>query len=124
MAKPRGGSQPKLSVQQQQRFIERFKAGPREADGGVCRLGGKDGLRILQSEFGVDYSLNGGYHLLHRNGLSCLRPRPRHRKSDTRIQQQWLDSAPLLSKRSRRRTPTSRSKSGSRTNAASDRKDA
>lgn len=114
VAKRRGGSQAKLSIPQQKCFIERFKAGPQEVDGGVCRLGGKDGVRILRTEFGVNYSLNGVYHLLHRNGLSCLRPRPRHRKSDTRKQQQWLDSAPLLSKKSARATSTNKSKSGSR----------
>jgi len=114
IAKPRGGSQPKLSVEQQKRFIERFKAGPQERDGGVCRLGGKDGVRILQTEFGVNYSLNGVYYLLHRNGLSCLRPRPRHRKSDSRAQQQWLERAPFLSRKSARATATKKSKSGSR----------
>lgn len=121
-AQKRGGSQPKLPAEQQQRFIERFKAGPTEGDGGVCRLGGKDAVRILQAEFGVAYTLNGVYELLHRNGLSCLRPRPRHRKSDPEAQKKWLDRAPFLSRKSAKSTPESRLKSGSRTRPGSDSK--
>jgi len=113
-AQPRGGSAPKLSRELQQRFVERFKAGPTEQDGGVCRLGGKDGVRILQQEFGVAYTLTAVYELLHRNGLSCLRPRPRHRKSDPQAQTQWLERAPFLSRKSANNTRKSRSKSGSR----------
>jgi transposase len=111
----RGGSEPKLSPEQQKRFVERFKAGPTEQDGGVCRLGGRDGVRILQQEFGVAYTLTAVYELLRRNGLSCLRPRPRHRKSDPQAQKQWLERAPFLSRKSARNTRTNRSKSGSRT---------
>jgi len=122
-ARPRGGSQPKLSRELQKQFVERFKAGPTDRDGGVCRLGGKDGVRILQEEFGVAYTLNAVYELLHRNGLSCLRPRPRHRKSDPEGQKQWLERAPLLSRKSAKNTRTSGSKSGSRTRRDSDSKE-
>ena len=122
-AKPCGGSLPKLSRELQKQFVERFKAGPIDRDGGVCRLGGKDGVRILQQEFGVAYTLNAVYELLHRNGLSCLRPRPRHRKSDPEAQKQWLERAPLLSGTSARNTPKSKSKSGSRTRRGSDNKE-
>jgi len=68
------------------------------ADGGVCTLRGADARRILAQEFGVRYTLDGVYELLHRLRLSCLVPRPRHRKNDPQVMQQWLDSAPLLSK--------------------------
>jgi transposase len=122
-AQPRGGSQPKLARELQKQFVERFKAGPTERDGGVCRLGGKDGVRILQEEFGVAYTLNAVYELLHRNGLSCLRPRPRHRKSDPEAQKQWLERAPLLSRKSAANTRKSRSKSGSKTRRDSDSKE-
>jgi transposase len=107
-AAERGGSAPKLPVEQQRAFIDRFKAGPTERDAGVCRLGGKDAQRILQEEFGVEYTLTGAYELLHRNGLSCLRPRPRHRKSDAQAQKQWLDRAPFLSRKSANNTPQSK----------------
>jgi transposase len=103
-ARPRGGSVPKLPPDKQQVFLERFKAGPTERDDGVCRLGGKDAVRILQTEFGVEYTLTGAYELLHRIGLSCLRPRPRHRKSDPHAQKQWLERAPFLSRKSARNT--------------------
>jgi transposase len=108
VARPRGGSAPKLAPQRQKQFIERFKAGPTERDAGVCRLGGKDAVRILESEFGVEYTLTGAYELLHRNGLSCLRPRPRHRKSDPDAQKQWLQRAPFLSRKSAKRRPKSK----------------
>lgn len=112
--KPQPGAQSKLSVQQQQRFIARFATGPTDADG-VCTLRGTDALRILRDEFGVKYSLPGVYDLLHRLGFSCLQPRPKHRKQDPQVQQQWLHDAPLLSRPSGRPIRAKRSKSGSRT---------
>ena len=108
LARPRGGSAPKLPPERQKGFIERFKAGPSESDGGVCRLGGKDAMRILQAEFGVEYSLAGAYELLHRNRLSCLRPRPRHRKSGPGAQKQWVERAPPLSRKPAKNTPKSK----------------
>ena len=123
IAQPRGGSEPKLSRELQKQFVERFKAGPAERDGGVCRFGGRDGVRILEQEFGVAYTLNAVYELLHRNGQSCLRPRPRHRKSDAQAQQQWLERAPFLSRKSAKNIRKSRSKSGSRTKRDSDSKE-
>ena len=116
---PRGGSAPKIDQQTQARFIERFTAGPTEADGGVCTLRGKDAVRILEREYHVNYSLNGVYKLLHRNGLSCLRPRPRHRKNDPEACRQWLERAPLLSGACATNTPKSGSRSGSRTKRGS-----
>ena len=118
-AQPRGGSAPKLDPAAEARFIERFKAGPTDADGGVCTLRGKDAVRILADEFGKSYKLSGAYALLHRNGLACLRPRPRHRKNDPEAMQQWLDDAPLLSGACVKSDPSSASKSGSRTKPAS-----
>lgn len=96
-AKRRGGSRPRLDPQEQQRLLQRVQAGPlTEVDEGVCTLRGKDVQRILQSEFGKHYSLGGAYDLLHRIGFSCLRPRPRHPKSDPILMTQWLDGAPLF----------------------------
>ena len=115
----RGGSKPKLGLEQQRRFIARIKAGPSEADGGVCTLRGKDAQRIAHVEFGVRYSLNGVYKIMHRHGLSCLKPRPRHRKHDEQAQQRWKQSAPLLSSASGTSAASKPSKSGSRTKRAS-----
>lgn len=112
--RPCGGSEPKLDPAMEAAFIKRFKSGPTDADG-VCTLRGKDAVRILAEEFGTAYSLNGAYKLLHRHGLACLKPRPRHRKNDPQAMQQWLDHAPFLSSVCKPITPTSRSKFGSRT---------
>lgn len=98
ISKPMGASS-KLTPSQEQAFKQRLFTGPTEADGGICTLRGKDARRILQEEFGKPYSLPGVYNLLHRLNLSCLRPRPRHRKNDPGVMQQWLEDAPLLSKR-------------------------
>ena len=97
--KPCGGSKPKITPAQQQALLQRFQAGPTPADGGLCVLRGRDAQRIAREEFGVNYSLNGIYKLLHRHGLSYLQPRPRHRQQDPQTQRQWVQSAPLLSSR-------------------------
>lgn len=95
--RPRPGRPPKLPIEQQRRFVERFKRGPAEGDA-VCTLRGKDAQRILEEAHGVRYSLRGVYDLLHRHNLSCLKPRPRHRKNDPQAMQQFLDRAPFLSR--------------------------
>jgi transposase len=92
------GRPAKLPRDREQAFKERIKAGPTEADGGVCVLRGEDARRILEREFGVAYTLQGVYDLLNRLNLSCLVPRPRHRKNEPEKMRQWLDSAPLLSR--------------------------
>lgn len=96
--KPPTGRPPKLPAQEQHRFKERFLAGPTDKDG-VCTLRAKDAIRILEKEFGVRYTLPGVYDLLHSLNLSCLVPRPRHRKNDLKQMQKWLKDAPLLSAR-------------------------
>lgn len=112
--KPRSGRPPKLSREDEQAFKQRMLAGPTEADGGVCALRGKDAVRVLASEFGVHDTLDGAYDLMKRLNLSCLAPRPRHRKNDAQAMQQWVEDAPLLSGKSRKNIRTNRSKSGSR----------
>lgn len=87
----------KLTELEEIQFRERMLAGPKPQDA-VCSLRGKDALCILQSEFGVKYSLPGVFALLHRLGLSPLVPRPKHKKNDPEKMRQWLQVAPLLSK--------------------------
>lgn len=108
------GRPPNLPATQEGPFKERFLAEPTEADG-VCTLRAKDAQHILQKEFGVEYTLPGVYDLLHRLGLSCLAPRPRHRKNDPEQMQRWMEDAPLLSSESPKHTPPRRSRSGSKT---------
>lgn len=96
LPRPRGRMQPKLPLGRHAAFKRRMLAGPTDADEGRCTLRGLDAVRILETEFGVKYSLPGVYCLLHRLGLASLRPRPRHRKSDPAAQEKWLEEAPLL----------------------------
>ena len=91
------GRPTKLPRDREQQFKARMLGGPTDADGGVCTLRGADAVRILEKEFGASYTLDGAYDLLHRLGLSCLVPRPRHRKNDPQAMQKWLQDAPLLS---------------------------
>lgn len=94
--KPRPGRPTKLPRGREAELRARLDAGPTGADGGVCTLRGKDVVRILASEFGVGYTLDGAYDLLHRLGYSCLTPRPLHEKNDPVAVQQFKDGAPLL----------------------------
>jgi transposase len=112
------GRPPNLPATKEASFKERFLADPTETDG-VCTLRGKEAQRILKEEFGVEYTLAGVYDLLHRLGLSCLAPRPRHRKNDPEQMREWVEEAPLLSRKSSKRTPTKESRSGSRTKRGS-----
>ena len=91
------GRPTKLPRDKEQAFRARMLGGATGADGGVCSLRGVDALKILAAEFGARYTLDGVYDLLHRLKLSCLVPRPRHRKNDPQVMQQWLEGAPLLS---------------------------
>lgn len=117
--KQRSGRPVKLSPDEEAAFKQRITDGPTEADA-TCTLRGTDARAILESEFGVQYSLPGVYALMHRLGLSCLKPRPQHLKNDPEKMQQWLDEAPFLSKTSKPGVPPKPSKSGSRTKSASD----
>ena len=54
---------------------------------------------LLAAEFGRPLKLSAVYALMHRVGLSCLRPRPRHRKNDPAAMAAWLERAPFLSTR-------------------------
>ena len=78
-------------------FLARMEAGPTAADGGVCTLRGLDAVRILATEFGAAYTLDGAYALLHRLGFSCLTPRPRHERNDPAAVDAFKGRAPLLS---------------------------
>ena len=99
-ARKQPGNRPSLTPEQQAAFKARLLAGPTaDRDGGVCALRGKDAQRILDAEFGVPLKLSAVYEWMHRVGLSCLKPRPRHRKNDKQIMNEWLERAPFLSSR-------------------------
>jgi len=82
---PRSGRPLKLPVEQYERFCSRVDAGPNPSDR-TATLYGRDIQQILKKEFGVVYTLDGIYKLLHRLGYSCLKPRPRHNKADPSVQ--------------------------------------
>lgn len=96
--KPQPGRPTILPADQHDAFRKRVLDGPTQDDG-VAALKGADFVRILEEEFGVSYSLNGVYDLLHRLGLSLLSPRPQHRKSDPEAMKQWVERAPFLLKK-------------------------
>jgi transposase len=86
--KPRPGQPTKLPRQAESRFCQRIEAGPTQKEG-VSVLNGPAIRRILEREFGVLYSRQGLYDLLHRLGYSCLCPRPQHEKADPQAQEQF-----------------------------------
>jgi transposase len=89
------GRPTKLPREREPELMARLDAGPLECDG-VCTLRGKDVVRILEQEFGVQYSLDGAYDLLERLGYSCLSPRPLHERADPAQVEQFKQHAPLL----------------------------
>lgn len=115
--KKQPGQPQRLPHSQEQAFLQRINSKEQA-------LRGRGIVEVLQKEFGVAYSLNGAYELLHRLGYEPLRPRPVNPKKDPAAEEAWKSSAPLLSRACETSTPASASKSGSRTNAASDKKDA
>jgi len=93
------GHRPLLPPERNAEFVGRITAGPRVGDG-VCTLRARDAQRILLGEFGVTYQLKSVYDLMHRLGLSCLKPRPRHEKSEPeRMRTFREESAPFFSAR-------------------------
>ena len=100
------GRPAKLACESADTFKQRIAAGPTALDNGLCTLRGKDAMRILQQEFGINYSLSSVYALMHRLGLACLKPRPCHRHNDPAAMQRWLEEAPFLSTQSGRKIRT------------------
>ena len=94
--KPQSGRPAILSAQEREAFKARVLEGPRDSDG-VCTLRGRDFVHILATEFGKPMRLSAVYVLLHSLNLSCLKPRPQHRKSDPKAQAAWVERAPFLS---------------------------
>lgn len=111
------GKPPRLPRDQQQAFLQRINRSEQI-------LRGRDIVEVLRQEFGVVYSLNAAYDLLHRLGYEPLKPRPVNPKKDPEEEQAWKQIAPLLSRRSGSRIRARRSRSGSRTSVASGRRDA
>jgi transposase len=86
--KPHPGRPKFLTADQEHTLGQRLDAGPRPEDG-VCTLRARDVQRILESEFGVLYTLGGVYELLHRLGFSSLMPRPCHKDADPEAREEF-----------------------------------
>jgi len=91
--KPRPGTPTKLPRKKELKFRKRIEASPTKADG-VSILNGPAIGRILEREFGVLYSRQGLYDLLHRLGYSCLCPRPQHEKANPKLQADFKKTSP------------------------------
>jgi transposase len=116
-AKKQTGQPTKLPRVQESAFLAMLAQADRP-------LRGLDIVAILKESFGVSYTLQGAYDLLHRLEYAPLKPRPVNPKKKPDAEQQWKKDAPLLSKASGGLILTNRSKSGSRTNRGSGKKDA
>ena len=90
---PRTGKPTILPRKKESKFRKRIEAGPTKADG-VSVLNGPVIRRILEREFGVLYSRQGLYDLLHRLGYSCLCPRPQHENADPQLQAEFKKTSP------------------------------
>jgi len=116
--KPRSGRPTRLTAHQQEQLKARVAAGPRDPDGvSVFNAAAID--EIVEKEFGVLYSLRGMQVLLGRLGFSYQCPRPRHENSDPEAQEAFKRGLQSGWQRSGSGTPTSESKSTSRTKPAS-----
>ena len=115
----RKGRQCRLSAPQLEKMRKRLREGARSEDG-VCSLRGCDIQRILEKEFHVHYGRSSVYYFLHHQlGMSYLKPRPLHRKTDPEAQTAFKKTSEKSCKKSRKRIRADGSRSGSRTKAGS-----
>lgn len=97
--KKQAGQPTKLPREKEPLLLERIDKAPEN-------LRGQDIAAILENEFGVSYTLQGVYDLLHRLNYVPLRPRPVNPKKDSQTQEAWKKRAPFLSEKSRKNDPT------------------
>jgi len=119
----RKGRQCRLSDSQLEKIRKRLREGAQPEDG-VCSLRGRDIRRVLEKEFQVRYCRSSVYYLLHHQlGMSYLKPRPLHRKTDPEAQAAFKKTSQKSCKKSGKRIRTDASRSGSRMKAGSGSKD-
>lgn len=119
----RKGRQCRLSDSQLEKIRKRLREGAQPEDG-VCSLRGRDIQRVLEKEFQVRYCRSSVYYLLHHQlGMSYLKPRPLHRKTDPEAQAAFKKTSQKSCKKSGKRIRTDASRSGSRMKAGSGSKD-
>ena len=96
-----------LTPEELSEFNKRVEAGPKPEDK-VCTLRGNDFKRILKDEFGVFRCLSHVYNLLHKLGYSCLKPRPKHYKSNAKQQEEFIKTLPETLKEIAKSQPSRR----------------
>lgn len=101
---PRSGRPVKLQAEQYEQFCTRIDAGPTFSER-TAVFSGRDIQQILKKDFGVMYSLDGVYKLLHRLGYSYLKPRPRHKKANPLVQEAFKKTSQRGWMSSRKRIP-------------------
>ena len=119
----RKGRQCRLLDSQLQKIRKRLREGARPEDG-VCSLRGRDIQHILEKEFHVRYCRSSVYYFLHHQlGMSYLKPRPLHRKTDPEAQAVFKKTSQKSCKKSGKRIRSDALRSGSRTKVGSASKD-
>lgn len=117
VAKKQPGPPTKLPAEEEQAFLAQLASSE-----GILR--GRDIAALLEESFGVTYTVQGAYDLLHRLGYEPLKPRPVNPKKNPEDEAAWKEAAPLLCTPSGKNTLKDTSRSGSRMNVDSDKRDA
>lgn len=116
--RPRSGRPAFLDARQQKQLAARIEAGPREEDI-VCVFNASTVAELIKKEFGVLYSLRAVELLLGRLRFSYQCPRPVHENCDAQAQDAFKKTFPKGWKPSPPSTPTSESRSTSKTKPGS-----
>ena len=81
----RSGAPPVLSREKEEEFRQEVESMQKNREGG--RVRGKEIQKMLKSQYGCCYSLNGVYVLLKRLGMVWISARSKHPKSDLKSQE-------------------------------------
>jgi transposase len=104
--KPQPGARCKLNVEQQQQLCAILDAGPAPEEG-IAAYNGPILRELIQQRFGVLYTLDGVYKLLHRLGYNDLMPRTTHPDTDPQLIEAFKKkNCPSVWLSSRNPTPT------------------
>ena len=102
--RPGRGRKENFSPEELGKFLERVKAGPQEFDNiSVFTLEAL--VKIVKEEFGKTFTDGGLSKLLHRQGLSRIKPRPYHPKNDRAAMTEFREKAlPLFMRKQAKKT--------------------
>ena len=117
----RPGAPMKLTEDQVMDLYQQVLKGPDEKEI-LARYRISDLKAIINSRWGVDYTIGGLHALMKRMKLSHVTPRPHHPKNDPLVREKWKKKPKRSSPRNARSIPAKKSKSGSKTSRASAKK--